>query len=35
MERPKMRINLIDKDEANEQTKEKQHIWYPLLTLLL
>ena len=35
MERLEMRINLVDEDETNEQTKKEQHIWYLLLTLLL
>lgn len=34
IERLEIRINLVDEDEANKQTKKKQHIWYPLLTFL-
>ena len=35
IEKREIRINLMDEDETDEQTKEEQHIWYLLLILLL
>ena len=36
MERPKIKINLVDEvDEMNDEVEKKeQHIWSPLLSLL-
>ena len=36
MEKPKMRINLVDEVDKidDEVEKKEQHIWFPLLPLL-
>lgn len=34
MKKPKIKINLVYENEADEQIREKQHIWYSMLILL-